>query len=83
MEEAWTSWKVSLSDLPSLSIPRAYTETSPSAAVRKELFVFLDASAKAIASVMYLKITDAAGNNQIGFVMGKAKFVPRPHSAKS
>ncbi len=62
MEEAWTSWRVSLSDLPSLSIPRAYTQTSPSAAVRRELCVFSNASTKAIAAVTYLKITDSAGN---------------------
>ncbi len=78
MEEAWTSWRVSLSDLPSLSIPRAYTQTSLSAAVRRELCVFSDASTKAIAAVTYLKITDSAGNNLIGFVMGKAKLAPRP-----
>ncbi|RXN14933.1 hypothetical protein ROHU_008863 [Labeo rohita] len=78
MEGAWTSWRVSLSELSSFSIPRAYTETSPSAAVRRELCVFSDASTKAIAAVTYLKVTDAAGNNHIGFVMGKAKLAPRP-----
>lgn len=53
-------------------------ETSPSAAVRRELCVFSDASTKAIAAVAYIKVTDVAGNCHIGFVMGKAKLAPRP-----
>ncbi len=67
-----------MSDQPSLSTPRACTQTSPSAAVRRELCVFSDASTKAIAAVTYLKITDSAGNNLIGFLMGKAKLAPHP-----
>ncbi|KAM9385740.1 LOW QUALITY PROTEIN: glutamate receptor 3-like [Pholidichthys leucotaenia] len=55
-----------------------YTETSPSAAVSRELCVFSDASTKAIAAAAYLKVTDTAGNNHVGFVMGKAKLAPRP-----
>ena len=78
MEEAWTTWRDNLAELSNLSISRPYTETSPSAAVRRELCVFSDASTKAIAAVAYLKVTDAAGNNHIGFVMGKAKLTPRP-----
>ncbi|XDV26575.1 hypothetical protein PO909_030232 [Leuciscus waleckii] len=57
---------------------KRYTETSPSAAVRRELCVFCDASVKAIGAVCYLKVTDSNGNNQIGFVMGKAKLAPCP-----
>ncbi|XP_034396072.1 uncharacterized protein LOC117735512 [Cyclopterus lumpus] len=78
MEDAWTSWRASLKELSQLSIPRAYTTTSPPAAVRRELCVFSDASTKAIAAVAYLKVTDSAGNNHVGFVMGKAKLTPRP-----
>ncbi|KAF7694078.1 hypothetical protein HF521_007831 [Silurus meridionalis] len=78
MEDAWTSWRASLSELAELSIPRRYTEASPSAAVRRELCVFCDASVKAIGAVCYLKVTDSNGTNQIGFVMGKAKLAPRP-----
>ena len=78
MEDAWTSWRASLSELADLSIPRRYTEASPSAAVRRELCVFCDASVKAIGAVCYLKVTDSNGNKQIGFVMGKAKLAPRP-----
>lgn len=78
MEDAWTSWRAFLSELAELSIPRQYTEASPSAAVRRELCVFCDASVKAVAPVCYLKVTDSNGNNQVGFVMGKAKLAPRP-----
>ncbi|XP_036003032.1 uncharacterized protein LOC118566091 isoform X2 [Fundulus heteroclitus] len=78
MEDAWTSWRASLSELAELPIPRRYTEASPSAAVRRELCVFCDASVKAIGAVCYLKVTDSNGNNQVGFVMGKAKLAPRP-----
>lgn len=44
MQDAWASWRASLSVLTELSIPRRYTEASPSAAVRRELCVFCDAS---------------------------------------
>ncbi|XP_034053860.1 uncharacterized protein LOC117533931 [Gymnodraco acuticeps] len=77
-EEAWISWRDSLSGLSNLSISRPYTQTSSAAAVRRELCVFCDASTKAIAAVAYLKLTDAAGKNHVGFVMGKAKLAPRP-----
>lgn len=78
MEDAWTSWGASLSEHAELSIPRRYTEASLSTAVRRELCVFCDVSVKAIGAVCYLKVTDSNGNNQIGFVMGKAKLAPRP-----
>lgn len=67
-----------MTELSQLPIPRLYTKMSPSAADKKELCVFCDASTKAIAAVAYLKVTDGEGNNQIGFVMGKAKLAPRP-----
>lgn len=78
MEEAWTSWRISLHKLSELTIPRRYTELSPSTAARRELCIFCDASVQAIAAVCYLKVTDADGNKQVGFVMGKAKLAPRP-----
>lgn len=49
LEESWTLWKDSLKDLSNLTIPRVYTNTSPSTATKKELYVFSDASTKAIA----------------------------------
>lgn len=78
MEEAWMSWRA-LSELSNLSISTAYTETSPAAAVRRELCDFSDVSTKAITVVTYLKVSDAAGNNHIGFVMWEA----RAHSTET
>lgn len=40
--------------------------------------MFCDASVKAIGAVCYLKVTESNGNNQIRFLMGKAKLAPCP-----
>ncbi len=53
-----------------------YPQSLHSAAARRELCVFSNASTKVIATVAFLKITDAAGNNHVGFIMGKAKLTP-------
>lgn len=74
----WRTWKASLTDLSNLSISRPFTATSSSAAVRRELCIFCDASTKAFAAVAYLKDTGAAGNNNVGFVMGKVKLALWP-----
>lgn len=78
MEESWVLWRQSLSALSNLSITRTYTNISPSEATDRELCIFCDASTKAIAAVAYLKVTDADGNCEIGFVMGKEKLTPCP-----
>ncbi|KAI3375807.1 hypothetical protein L3Q82_004089 [Scortum barcoo] len=77
MEEAWMLWRASLSELASLSIFRPYTIISPSTAVKKELHVFSDASIKAIATVAYLRLTDADGNNDVGTEMAAAALSRR------
>lgn len=74
--EEWQKWCTSLQDLNGLKIPRMYT--SISAAERKEICIFCDASTKAIAAVAYLKITDAAGHSEVGFLFGKTKLAPKP-----
>ena len=78
MEESCVLWRESLGALSSLSITRTYTNISPSEATYRELCIFCDASTKAIAAVAYVKVTDAEGNQEIGFIMGKAKLTPRP-----
>lgn len=40
--------------------------------------MFCDASVKAICAVCYLIVTASNDNNQIGYIMGKAKLAPRP-----
>lgn len=64
--------------LSNVSITRTYANISPLEATYRELCIFCDASTKAIAAVAYLKVTDADGNCEIGFVMGKAKLTPHP-----
>ncbi|KAI3377250.1 hypothetical protein L3Q82_009154 [Scortum barcoo] len=76
MEESWVLWRDSLSALSKLLITRTYTDISPSEAARRELCIFCDASTKAIAAVAYLKVTDAVGNCEIGFVMDE-QTIPR------
>ncbi|CAE1311547.1 unnamed protein product [Acanthosepion pharaonis] len=80
MHKIWSSWRDSLEALNEVRIPRAFTNIPLSKAVHKELHIFSDASTKAIAAVAYLKVTDDKGNNQIGFVTGKAKLARPEHS---
>lgn len=67
-----------MKELQHLKIPRPYTSVSPIKAQHKELCIFADASDKAIAAVVYLKITDAEENYHTGFVLGKARLDPHP-----
>ena len=72
----WEKWRSSLKHLESLQIPRRYTEMSFIDSVKRELHIFSDASKEAIGSVAYLRILNANGESQQGFVMGKAKIAP-------
>ncbi|KAI2663492.1 Acid-sensing ion channel 5 [Labeo rohita] len=74
----WTRWKRSLRDLEGLQIPRPYTSFSTAGALRRELYVFADASVKAIGAVAYIKVTSHQDQTEIGFVFGKAKLAPQP-----
>ncbi|XP_071166232.1 uncharacterized protein [Mytilus edulis] len=58
-----------------LRIPRTYVPYLSKTA-KKELYVFSDASEKAIAAVAYLRTTDSSGEPNIGFILGKAKVAP-------
>ena len=78
MEGEWTTWKTSLQDLQKLQIPRPYSSFSLSDAQDKELFVFSDASVKAISAVVYLKLTTEDGKSKVSFVFGKARLAPQP-----
>lgn len=73
-----------MSDLASLSISQPYSVSSPSAALRRELHLFSDASTKAIAAVAYLRVTDAAGN-KCWVCNGESQTdsLSRTHSAKA
>lgn len=56
---------------------RAYTP-SLSKAEHKELYVFSNASIKAIGVVAYLRTIQAEGQVNVGFILGKAKLAPLP-----
>lgn len=58
--------------------PKGYTTVPLSTAQRKEICIFCDASTKAIAAVAYLRVTDAAGHSEVGFLFGKTKLAPKP-----
>ncbi|XP_073499055.1 uncharacterized protein [Phyllobates terribilis] len=74
----WEEWKNSLTELSNLNVPRPYAPV-PSIEVRSQkLYVFADASVKAIAAVACLKTVDSKQQSHIGFVMGKAKLAPLP-----
>ncbi len=77
-QERWQKWKDSLKHLQGLKIPRMYTSNSLSTAHRKEIIVFCDASTKAVGTVAYLKMTNADGLSEVGFLFGRAKLAPKP-----
>lgn len=74
----WRRWHESLQELKELEVPRSYASFSTSQAQSTELFVFSDASVKAIAAVAYLRTTHEDGNSEIGFILGKTKLAPLP-----
>lgn len=78
MEGEWTAWKTSLLDLQELQIPRPYSSFPLCNAQDKELFVFCDASVKAISAVAYLKLTTEDGKSEVNFVFGKARLASQP-----
>ncbi|XP_062592960.1 uncharacterized protein LOC134254474 [Saccostrea cucullata] len=71
------SWKDSLSALGSVNIPRTYDSLISAVERPRDLFVFTDASEKAIAAVAYLRTFDENNRSKLGFVMGKAKVAPK------
>ena len=73
----WISWRDSLKLLEDLRIPRTYVPVSLEAVENKEVHIFCDASEEAIAAAAYLKTSDQEGNNNIGFLLGKAKVAPK------
>lgn len=65
IKEMCIKWRSSLKDLGSLQVSRPYTEISPTEVSRRERIVFCNAS-KAIAAIVYLKLTDSNGAIQVG-----------------
>ncbi|XP_033761536.1 uncharacterized protein LOC117343299 [Pecten maximus] len=73
----WEQWKLSLQHLQNVRIPRTYGNMSMSKTVKNELCIFSDASEKAIAAVVSIRLTDSNGSQRLGFVLGKAKLAPK------
>lgn len=44
----------------------------------KEMCVFCAASPKVISAIAYLKVRNAEGQSEVGFILGKAKLAPKP-----
>ena len=76
-EKEWATWKQHMQSLESLCIPRQYTSLSFIGSTRREVHLFTDASEEAIAAVAFIKLTDADGNQQQGFLLRKAKIAPK------
>ena len=71
----WEAWRDSRICLRQVRIPRAYSPAY-SVGTASEVYMFSDASEKAIAAVGYLVATSLEGVRKSSFLMGKAKVAP-------
>jgi len=72
---AWESWKESLRHLSEIRIPRAYSPTF-SDETSRQIFMYSDASEKAIAASGYLVARTQEDATGCSFLLGKAKVAP-------
>ena len=75
-QKKWSEWKESLQNLQDVTTPRMFTTMSVSSSAKIAVYIFSDASEKAIAAVAYIKVWDKEGNTSVGFLLGKAKVAP-------
>lgn len=73
---SWDMWRQSLSDLENIQIPRVYVPQGLTGSLRNELHVYCDASENAIAAAAYIRSFQGDNDQQVGFVIGKAKVAP-------
>ncbi|XP_013396919.2 uncharacterized protein LOC106163784 [Lingula anatina] len=71
----WESWKSSLFSLREFRVPRMITAVDFSLADSLEVWIFSDASERAISAVAYLKARRDT-STEVGFIMGKSKLSP-------
>ncbi|XP_023930308.1 uncharacterized protein LOC106157407 [Lingula anatina] len=71
----WESWKSSLFSLREFRVPRMITAVDFSLADSLEVWIFSDASERAISAVAYLKARSDT-STEVGFIMGKSKLSP-------
>ena len=72
---SWLQWRSELNLLSSKHIPHCYYQKE-SCLTSIELHGFCDASEDAYAGVVYLRMTDSAGNVQVSLVISKTKVAP-------
>ena len=78
-ENEWDTWKQHMQYIETLCIPCQCTSLTSIGSTKREVHLFTDASEEAIAAVTFIKMTDADGNQQQGFLvlLGKAKVAHR------
>lgn len=75
IKDVWSSWRSELSQLSEKAIPRCdYLQSKH--ITHRELHGFCDASEKAYAGVVYLRMTDSDRNCYSSIVMAKTKVAP-------
>lgn len=72
---SWETWSSTLKTLEDIHIPRVIVQYL-SKSVRSELWVYSDASEKAIAAVFYPKAFFPDSSTSTGFLLGKSKVAP-------
>ena len=77
VQEEWETWLKSIQDLKCLSIPRRYFPSNVVKSALRDLYIFCDASEKAIATAAFLRATDDDGQQHASFVLGKSKVAPQ------
>ncbi|XP_063404523.1 uncharacterized protein LOC134687988 [Mytilus trossulus] len=77
IQQKWIEWRDSLRPIEQFSIRRTFVESSFCSSLDKQLHIFSDASEQAIASVAFLRTSDAEFSINTGFVFGKCKVAPK------
>ncbi|XP_018397750.1 PREDICTED: uncharacterized protein LOC108775769, partial [Cyphomyrmex costatus] len=73
MSDKWHKFLDSLHEIPKITIPRWLGMSSQSGL---EIHGFSDASQKAMAAVVYFRVTDPTGHTSVHFVSSKTKVAP-------
>ena len=76
IQDQASKWFTELSHLSHIKIPRCLREISDEVEVGKNLHVFVDASEKAYAAVVYQRNVYQNGNISMAFVASKSKVAP-------
>ena len=73
--EAWLQWRSELNLLTKKHVPRCYFDKATQISTM-QLHGFSDASERAYAAVIYLRMTDSSNNVQTSLVISKTKVAP-------